>query len=373
MDTMFARDDEPRLIVNLVSETVGGTKGHGVHTAFVQTANALEQAGVDVRINSGADADIVHIQTMGISSLIKLIGARQRAVVTAHIVPESLVGSFMFAPLWLPIGAAYMGAFYALADEVLAVSPEVEKGLDRMNLKVPVRVVPNAVEVSRFRAQPGWREEMRAKAGIADDAFVVICAGQIQPRKGVDEFIATARAMPDVQFVWVGGMPFRRLTDHYRHMRAAVQQAPANCHFAGDVPYSEMPRWYAAADCLFFPSKHETFGLAIVEAAAAGLPLVLRDIDTYGPLFDHAYLSNRDRSFAQSIAALRDDTELHAEYSARSLEVAAHFDTSRLGGELLGVYEDVLARSEAERARSARRLRPVLYWAFGRPMSEFRR
>jgi 1,2-diacylglycerol-3-alpha-glucose alpha-1,2-galactosyltransferase len=356
---------KPLPVVNLVSETVDGSKGHGVHTAFVQTKSALERSGVDVRVNCADRCDVVHIQTMGLQSLQQLLRARERAVVTAHIVPESLVGSFVLAPLWLPIGAAYMHAFYSLADEVLAVSPEVSDGLRRMKLKVPVRVVPNAVDVERFRPEPGWREEMRAEAGIAADAFVAICAGQIQPRKGIDVFIETARAMPDVTFVWVGGMPFRRLTDHYRHMLDAVAKAPANCHFVGDVAYTEMAKWYASADCLFFPSVQETFGLAIVEAAAAGLPLVLRDISTYRALFGDSYLKGDEHTFVEIIGSLRDDEELRARYAESSRALASHFDTSRLAEHLLKVYDDVLARSETERARSARRLRPVLQWAFG--------
>jgi 1,2-diacylglycerol-3-alpha-glucose alpha-1,2-galactosyltransferase len=355
--------------VNLVSETVDGCKGHGVHTAFVQTLSALEGAGVEVRVNASERCDIVHIQTMGLSSLRQLLRARERAVVTAHIVPESLVGSFVLAPLWLPIGAAYMHAFYSLADEVLAVSPEVSDGLQRMKLKVPVRVVPNAIEAARFTSQPGWREEIRERLGIEEGTFVAICAGQIQPRKGVEAFVRAARAMPDVAFVWVGGMPFRRLTDHYRHMLDVVNKAPANCHFVGNVVYAEMPKWYASADCLFFPSVQETFGLAIVEAAAAGLPLVLRDINTYRALFDDSYLAGTDATFTDLISSLRDDKTVYDAYAARSLALAARFDTSCLAEQLLRVYDEVLARSEAERARSARRLRPVLQWAFGERLS----
>jgi 1,2-diacylglycerol-3-alpha-glucose alpha-1,2-galactosyltransferase len=365
MYTIPKHEDPRPPVVNLVSETVDGCKGHGVHTAFVQTKNALERRGVDVRVNSGERCDIVHIETMGLFSLRQLLRARERAVVTAHIVPESLVGSFILAPLWLPIGAAYMHAFYSLADEVLAVSPEVSEGLLRMKLNVPVRVVPNAVDVERFRPQPGWREEMRARMGISADAFVAICAGQIQPRKGVDAFIQTAREMPDVTFVWVGGMPFRRLTDHYRHMLDAVDRAPSNCFFVGDVAYGEMAKWYASADCLFFPSVQETFGLAIVEAAAAGLPLVLRDINTYRPLFGDSYLKGDEGTFAQLIGSLRDDEALRTRLTECSQVLAERFDTSRLADHLLKVYGDVLARSETERARSARRLRPVLQWAFG--------
>ena len=352
------------LVVNLVSETVQGSKGHGVHTAFLQTLTALERAGVDVRVNAGVGSDIVHIETMGLRSLKLLLSTRERAVVTAHVVPESLVGSFMLAPLWLPLGAAYMRAFYSLADEVLAVSPEVVDGLERLRLNVPVRFVPNAIDVERFRPQPGWREEVRAELGIAEGAFVVICAGQVQPRKGVQQFIEAARRMPDATFVWAGGMPFKRLTAHYGEMMRAVAGAPANCLFVGALPYEEMPRHYAAADCLFFPSSQETFGLAIVEAAAAGLPLVLRDISTYRPLFGDAYLAGDDDTFVERLTALRDDPVLRAFYAKRASDLASRFDTARHAELLLDAYDAVLARAESERGSAARRVRPALQWAF---------
>lgn len=364
MDTRNACEEPRRLTVNLVSETVGGSKGHGVHTAFLQTRTALERAGVEVRVNSGPGCDVVHIETMGLSSLRMLLRTRERAVVTAHVVPESLVGSFVLAPVWLPIGAAYMRAFYSLADEVLAVSPTVVDGLQRMNLNVPVRLVPNAIDGERFHPEEGWRETVRERLGIAPDSFVAICAGQVQPRKGVDAFIEAAREMPDVTFVWVGGMPFKRLTASYDRMRRAVAHAPENCLFVGGVPYDEMPTYFAAADCLFFPSLQETFGLAILEAAAAGLPLVLRDLPTYRSLFSDAYLAGDEATFVDLVASLRDGADLRARYSTLASDLAKRFDTQRHGELLLDAYGDVLARAEGERARSARRLRPVLQWAF---------
>jgi 1,2-diacylglycerol-3-alpha-glucose alpha-1,2-galactosyltransferase len=352
---------EPRpLAVNLVSETVNGSHGHGVHTAFLQTHAALQHAGADVRVNARGDScDVIHIETMGLRSLRLLLGARERAVVTAHIVPQSLVGSFVAAPLWLPFGTLYIRAFYSLADELLAVSPEVVAGLQDMRLGVPVRLVPNAIDVARFRPQPGWREGVRADLGVPSDGFVVVCAGQVQPRKGVRGFIEIARAMPDVAFVWVGGMPFKRLTSHYRETLRTVAQAPPNCHFVGDVPYEDMPRYFAAGDCLFFPSVQETFGLVIVEAAAAGLPLVLRDLPTYRPLFGEAYLGGGDGAFAGLLAALRDDPALRAEYAGRARDMASRFDIAQQGRSLIDIYNEVLSRREADRPRMARLSRPA--------------
>lgn len=355
----------PQFVVNLVSETVGGSTGHGVHTAFLQTRTALERAGCEVRVNVGRGCDIVHIETMGLKSLFMLLRTRERAVVTAHIVPESLVGSFALAPLWLPIGTAYMHAFYALADEVVAVSPEVVDGLRRMRVAAPVRFVPNAIDVERFRPKPAWRREIRARHGIDEAARVVLCAGQVQPRKGIHAFVRAAHELPDTTFVWVGGMPFARITAHFREMQRIKATAPSNCLFVGDVPYDDMPKYYAAADCLFFPSRQETFGLAIIEAAAAGLPLVLRDIPTYGPLFGDAYIAADDATFAARIRELFADPDLREMWAARAREMATRFDVSVLGELLVTTYGDVLSRAEAERSRSARRIRPAIQWAFG--------
>lgn len=353
------------LVVNLISETAGGSQGHGVHTAFLQTQRALHQAGVEVRVNCGAGCDIVHIETMGLKSLWMFAKTRERAVITAHVVPDSMVGSFMWAPLWKYIAELYMHAVYSFADEVLAVSPAVVEGLTHIGLRAPIRLVPNAIDIDRFKPESGWRESVRAKLGIPHDRFVVICAGQVQPRKGVRQFVETARAMSDVTFVWAGGMPFKRLTAHYGEMRRIVATAPANCLFVGDLPYEEMPRYYAAADCLFFPSIQETFGLAIIEAAAAGLPLVLRDLPNYGLLFGDAYHAGDDASFIDILHTLQDDADLRAAFAKRANEMAARFDTVRHGQMLLDAYDDVLARAEADRGRTARRVRPERQWAFG--------
>jgi len=347
--------DPGSIRVNIISETPGHFEGQGVHTAFLQTQVALKSAGLDVRVNDWRPADIVHIQTMGLRAFASLIAHPLRSVVTAHVVADSFLGSFILARLWRPIGNAYMKIFYGLATQVVAVSPEVGDQLSRMRLRSPVRVIPNAIDTSRFVAGPVERSVMRTRLGIADDAFVVMCTGQVQPRKGVDDFIAAALALPDITFVWVGGQPFKRLTAEHDRMCRLVTDAPSNCIFVGSAPYDEMPGWYAGADVLFFPSRQETFGLTIIEAAASGLPLLLNDLTAYGPLFGDAYIAADAMSFVPWLVRLRDDTALRATYAARALRMAAQYDTAQLGQRLLDVYGEVLIR------RAPRRLWPAAF------------
>ncbi|MDI6693220.1 MAG: glycosyltransferase family 4 protein [Anaerosomatales bacterium] len=342
-------DDAParRISVDLVSETVGGATGHGVHTAFTQTLAALERAGIDVRVNSAEPCDVTHVETMGPAGLRALLASRGRAVVTAHIVPESLVGSFAFARAWLPIASAYIRSFYSRADLVLAVSPAVAEGLARMGISTPVRVVPNAIDLERFRPQPGWRTEVRASLGIPDDAFVVISTGQVQPRKGVDTFIRTARQCPEATFLWLGGMPFKMLTAGFRRMSRATRHVPENCRFLGEVAHEEVPKFLAAADCLLFPSRQETFGFTIVEAAAAGLPLVLRDLEVYRPLFDDAYIACQEDGFPDAVRRLMTDAGLRAEYASRARTMVERYGLEPHAKALVEAYLWLLERNEA--------------------------
>ncbi|MBC7266893.1 MAG: glycosyltransferase family 4 protein [Coriobacteriia bacterium] len=340
-------DRQGRITVNLVSETVGGATGHGVHTAFTQTLEALRRAGIDVRVNEPGCCDVAHIETMGPQGLKALLQERGHVVVTAHIVPESLVGSFAFARLWLPIARAYMRFFYSRADLVLAVSPAVAEGLARMGLRVPVRVVPNAIDVRRFRPRAGQRDEVRRELGIPSEAFVAISTGQIQPRKGVDTFVRVARECPDATFLWLGGMPFKMLTAGFRRMMRTTKRVPPNCRFLGEVPHEEVPRYLAAADCLLFPSRQETFGFTIVEAAAAGLPLVLRDLDVYRPLFDDAYLACHESGFSTAVRRLMVDPALRAEYAARAERIAQRYGLEAHAEALLDAYRSVLQRNAA--------------------------
>lgn len=346
--------DPGRIRVDIISETPGRFEGQGVHTAFLQTQVALKAAGLDVRVNDWHPSDIVHIQTMGLPSFAVLLAHPNNSVVTAHVVADSFLGSFILARLWRPIGNAYMRLFYGLASQVVAVSPEVAEQLADWRLRSPARLVPNAIDTARFATGPAERAAMRQRLGIAEDAFVVLCTGQVQPRKGVDDFVAAARALPDVTFVWVGGQPFKRLTADYDRMRRLMAEAPDNCIFAGEAGYDDMPGWYAGADMLLFPSRQETFGLTIIEAAAAGLPLVLNDLDAYVPLFGDAYIPADPGSFISHVEHLRDDAALRAEYAARARRMAARYDTLQLGQRLLDVYSEVLMRRRApRRLRSA--------------------
>ena len=115
-----------RIVVNMISESEFTVQGHGVHTAYKEITGALKkQPVVDIAINTNRPADIVHVQTVGMYALGRLLRKNGKKIVSAHLVPDSFIGSLRAAKYWKPVGKLWLKFFYGRADLVLACSKMV--------------------------------------------------------------------------------------------------------------------------------------------------------------------------------------------------------------------------------------------------------
>lgn len=148
-------------------------------------------------------------------------------------------------------------------------------------------VIPNGVAYDRFATTAtAAREAWRARLGR-----YVLTVGGIEPRKGsldlLEAYALLRTRRPDVRLVIAGG---ETLFD-YRAYRASWEARAAELGVEpvvlGPVGEEELPALVAAADAFAFPSVKEGFGLAAMEALAAGVPLVVRDLpvlrEVFGP------------------------------------------------------------------------------------------
>jgi 1,2-diacylglycerol-3-alpha-glucose alpha-1,2-galactosyltransferase len=326
--------------VNVISESAFTVQGHGVHSAFEDTVQSLRKyTDCDVAANTSRRADVVHIHTTGPYALKKLLWDRGAKVVSAHVTPESFVGSLVGAKYWYRLAKVYLRWFYNRADAVLAVSGETAGELKAMGVKRPVYLVPNTIETADFKSSKGAREAARGKFDIGENQFVVMACGQVQPRKGIDVFVEAAREVPQAMFVWVGGIPFKGLAAEQSKMQALMKKHPPNVKFTGLVPRSEVEAWYRAADLFFLPSEQETFGLVIVEAAAAGLPLLLRDLEQYRQTFGGGYECGGNDNFAGLIERFETDKKFYSKWRQASETVAKRYDAHQGAQRLLEVYQ----------------------------------
>lgn len=325
--------------VKLISESVFTVKEHGVHTAFLATKKLLESQGVEVIVNSFDKADITHIHTIGPYSLAQLL-KDENTVVSAHVIPESFQDSLVLANYWKGGAESYLRYFYNKADMVLAVAPKVKDVLKKLRIKSKIEVFPNPIDLNSFKRDEKAREEIRAKHNFNQKDFIVISAGQIQTRKGVLDFLETAKSLPNIKFVWVGGKPFGKLTKIDKELEEKLRIPLQNALFLGSRPVEEMPNYFNMADVFFMPSYQENAPMAILEAGATSLPLVFRDLEEYKMLYGDGYLTGEN--FTQIISKLKVDTNLREKYSEEAHDLAKKFSFEILGPKLINYYNKVI-------------------------------
>jgi 1,2-diacylglycerol-3-alpha-glucose alpha-1,2-galactosyltransferase len=333
------------LRVNVISESAFTAQGHGVHTAFTETIDALkDHTDCDVAANTSRPADVVHIHTTGPYAIKKLFFDHGAKVISAHVTPDSFVGSIIGAKYWYRIAKWYLRWFYNRADVVLAVSQEVYDQLTLMGVRKKIELVPNTINTDLFRSTPELKRQARERLGIAQDEFVVICSGQVQPRKRVDTFIRCAKTLPELNFIWVGGIPFGQIAAGHVEMQKLMDNPPTNVSFTGVIPREDVVNYYVGADVFMLPSDQETFGIVIVEAAAAGLPVLLRDLEQYKITFAGCYDSaDDDAEFAAKLKRYKDDNKYYRKWQLAAAGIAERYGSKAGARLLMQAYNDAAA------------------------------
>lgn len=140
-----------------------------------------------------------------------------------------------------------------------------------------VRVLPNWVDVARFREGPG-RDAARRTLAIPPETKVVLFVHRLSRRKGahlIPEIAAeVTRQRKDAVLVIVGDGPERK------NLESSIQnlEFAGQVRLAGEVPQRDIAPYYRAADVLLMPSEEEGFPHVLLEAMAAGIPYVASDV-----------------------------------------------------------------------------------------------
>lgn len=216
---------------------------------------------------------------------------------------------------------------------------------------VAAHVVPNGVDVQRYRcASPDLVRQLRERTGAAERPLL-LAVGGIEPRKGTDTLVESLarlkldRGSSPVLAV-VGGHSFQ---DHrwYRdkvlgRMNDLGLELGNDVVELGSVLEREMAAWYAAADVLAFPSVKEGFGLAALEAMAAGTPVVTSDLPVFREWIDDEALfvnvGDVD-GLAAALATVLDDQVLRTSLIAKGKILADTYSWESSAHTHLAYYE----------------------------------
>ena len=238
-------------------------------------------------------------------------------------------------------------------DRILVVSERWREILGD-EYRTSAEVVHNGVDVARFRsADPDLAAALRQRAGAADRPLI-LAVGGIEPRKGSDTLMAGMAALGRSGgrtgrrpvLAVVGGHSFQ---DYREYRDRVLSSLPGlglrlddDVVLLGTVPDAELPGWYTAADVLAFPSTKEGWGLAVLEAMSAGLPVVASDL----PVFREYLRPGQDAlmvpvddagALAAALGTVLGDAAL-AGLRAAGREVCARFTWARCAAEHQRIY-----------------------------------
>ncbi len=236
-----------------------------------------------------------------------------------------------------------------LAGRTIAISEHVGSLVTNARLCRPgaVRVVPYGIDATLWRISDEERATARAELGVEPTDVVVGVASRLIPHKGhsflLRGYAEAARRAPRLRLVIAGDGPLRaQLESEVRALGGAVD-------FLGFV--GDMPRFLGAIDVLAFPTQPEFgegFGLAALEALAAGRPVVATDVASLpevvgtdgaaGVLVGPADVA----ALADALVTLADD-ELRSQKGTAARERApTRFSLEAMVSRTLAVYEELL-------------------------------
>jgi glycosyltransferase-like protein len=318
-DQTFFRPVDPRVDVRVVEFTArdGESVGDRILRSIEVLRNGFDPSGYDV----------VHAQDC-ISA-----NAVGRCVRTVHH-----LDTFTTPQLAACHEKAIVEPF-AHVTVSAAVAGELSEGWG-----ISATVIPNGVDAARFaRAAGGDLSGWRDRFGR-----YVVAVGGIEPRKGsIDLLRAVAllqAELPDVRLVVAGGETLFDYRDYRAEFDRLAGELGVDPVLLGPVDDAELPGLVAGAAAMGFVSTKEGFGLAAMEALAAGVPLVTRELPVLREVFDGAALFAGDppaMAAALRVAVERSDPER----TARGRELAGRHSWATAAQAHLELYAALRCRT----------------------------
>ena len=252
----------------------------GVGSAIRHQEKMLQAAGATVT-DVWKEADVVQINTvLPDSPLVARRARRQgkKVVYYGHSTMEDFKNSFIGSNLAAPLFKKWICHCYRQGDLVITPTEYSRKLLMSYGLHREVYALTNGVDTGFFHKTEQAGGRFRIFFHLPVDKKVVISAGHLIHRKGIEDFLEMARRMPDVVFLWFGGGNNALIPPE---IKKAVAEKPENVIFAGFLPPRILRDAYCGADAFAFFSYEETEGIVVLEALSCEIPVIVRDIPVY--------------------------------------------------------------------------------------------
>jgi phosphatidylinositol alpha-mannosyltransferase len=219
----------------------------------------------------------------------------------------------------------------AARDHVSAYSPS------------PCRVIPNGVDLALF-GNP--RTSLLPQF---TDGYNILFVGRLEPRKGfrylIRAYARVKKVLPQSRLLVVG--PYT-IPDRLPFEREMKQLGLTDVHFIGYVPDDELARYYHCSQVFCAPSTgFESFGMVLLEAMAAGTPIVASDIEGYRNVVTHQaeglLVPPQDaNALADALITILQQPELGRSMGQRGQTTAARYSWDEIADRVLDCYGEAI-------------------------------
>jgi glycosyltransferase involved in cell wall biosynthesis len=251
------------------------------------------------------------------------------------------------------------------ADKLIAISKSVKsKYLELQIDESKIVDIPNGVELLRFKEGRDNSRNFREKYNIESDVFLFLCVARNNPVKGI-KYIVEA-----VEHIKKETKPFKIIIvgKSMSSIKKKVENKSLNDFFlfinefgqgesnskTPQFPSQELIDIYNSADTFVFPSLMETFGIVIIEAMAADLPIITtdgpgcRDVVRNGA--DGLMVPVKDgKALSEAMVKILHDQNLRESLVSKSKERALQFNWSKISGKYVSLFENVIEKKKAEK------------------------
>ena len=235
--------------------------------------------------------------------------------------------------------------FFGRLDGRIAVSEAVREYLTPY-FPGDYRVIPNGIDLERF-GDPALRPLERFDDGKLNILFV----GRLEKRKGfkylLQAFAQVKKAVPEARLIVVGAYDKE---DKEPFVLYARQHRLRDVRFIGQVSEDDLPRYYRTCHVFCAPSTgFESFGIILLEAMAAGKPIVASDIDGYrGVLADGEegllVQPEDERRLADALIRLLQDPAMRERMGRQGQATATDYAWQKVAQQILDYYQELLER-----------------------------
>ena len=339
-------------------EEFAGARVHGVSAFPFPLYPELKLAVPRPSISHALESfrpDLVHAvnpAVLGVSAFFYSSSHHVPLVVSYHTHLPKYLRYYRLGALEGPVWAA-MRAGYNRADLILATSAVMQQELEHKGIR-RVQLWRRGVDTEMFHPSRASLEmRSRLTQGHPDDKLILYI-GRLSAEKEIERCRDVLAALPGVRLALVGDGPHCEKLERYF--------AGTPTFFAGFLRGEELASAYASGDAFFLASRTETLGLVLMEAMAAGCPVVapraggVSDIvqdGVTGCLYD----PDRPGDAVEAVSRLLLDSDHHAQMSRAARHDAEQWGWAAATRQLEDYYRQVMDREQHLPAQIADRLR----------------